>query len=501
MASLAFETLAQGLDPYAKPKQTSVAWTPNPGPQAWALDHEADELYYGGQAGGGKTDLVIGAAATRHWKSVIFRRQYVQLSGIIDRSRELLQSHGTYNDNRHLWRLGTGQRIELGACDHVTEVEKWQGRDHDLKAFDELCHFTEAQFLFLTGWNRSTKKGQRCRIVATFNPPTTPEGRWVVKRLAAWLDPKHPNPAKPGDLRWFVRIDGEDTEVPGPNPIERNGETLRPRSRTFIPAALSDNPALSGTAYEAVLDALPEPLRSQLKYGKFGVEYEDDPYQVIPSAWIKAAQAIWTPEPPGCKGQTALGVDPSRGGDDKFAIAPRHAAWFAPVLAYPGKAVPDGPAGAALVIGAVRGQPVINVDVIGIGSSVYDQLKQHRLRAIAVNVAEKSAATDRSGKLSFANLRAEAWWKLREMLDPVTGQSVALPPDDELLEDLSAPRWTLRLSGIQIEPKDDIRERIGRSPDKGDAVVLASFLGGARPFAASSGAQRKELAQTGMRTT
>ncbi len=50
---------------------------------------------------------------------------------------------------------------------------------------------------------------------------------------------------------------------------------------------------------------------------------------------------------------------------------------------------------------------------------------------------------------------------------------MALPDDRELLVDLTAPRWELRAGGIVIESKEHIMERIGRSPDAGDAVVLA----------------------------
>ena len=57
-------------------------------------------------------------------------------------------------------------------------------------------------------------------------------------RWGPWLDEQHPNPALPGELRWFVRIDGKDTEVEGPEPFEWQGETLYPQSRTFIPAKL-----------------------------------------------------------------------------------------------------------------------------------------------------------------------------------------------------------------------------------------------------------------------
>jgi len=76
--------------------------------------------------------------------------------------------------------------------------------------------------------------------------------------------------------------------------------------------------------------------------------------------------------------------------------------------------------------------------------------------------------------VSFANLRAAGWWTLSERLDPTSkSKPLALPQDDYLIGDLTAPRWHRRTVGVQIEPKDDIRKRLGRSTDVGDAIVHA----------------------------
>jgi hypothetical protein len=81
-----------------------------------------------------------------------------------------------------------------------------------------------------------------------------------------------------------------------------------------------------------------------------------------------------------------------------------------------------------------------------------------------------------SGVLQFVNTRAWAYWSLRDMLDPEKGLNLALPPDQELLSDLVAPRWRMTMQGIKIEAKEDIVKRLGRSPDCGDAVVLATLV-------------------------
>ena len=68
-------------------------------------------------------------------------------------------------------------------------------------------------------------------------------------------------------------------------------------------------------------------------------------------------------------------------------------------------------------------------------------------------------------------MRSAAWWNLREMLET---EPVALPPDDRLIGDLTAPHWRVMSGGkIKVESKDEIKKRINRSTDDGDAVIQA----------------------------
>ncbi len=189
------------------------------GPQTQALTTEADVTFYGGAAGGGKTDLLLGLALTRHKRSIIFRREYTQLRAIEDRAIEIVGHRRGYNASDKIWNLPDGRRLELGAAARPGDEQKFQGRPHDLKAFDEIGHFTESQFRFLRGWLRSTDPGQRCRVVATGNPPTSTEGDWVIRHWAPWLDQQHANPARPGELRWFAVVDGAEVEVENAGPF------------------------------------------------------------------------------------------------------------------------------------------------------------------------------------------------------------------------------------------------------------------------------------------
>ncbi len=483
------DRVAGGVSGLVTPNtERRFAWKPIPdSPQVQALLSTADELFFGGGAGGGKSDLLLGLALTQHKESIIFRREYPQLKGLIKRSREIVGREGRYNSTEKVWSLADGRSLEFGAMQYEEDKEKYQGRPHDLKGFDEITHFTESQYTYTIGWNRTADPNQRCRVVCTGNPPTNAEGQWVARYWGAWLDPAHPNPAKPGELRWYATIAGESIEVESGEPFEYQGETIYPRSRTFIPARVADNPYLKATNYASVLQGLPEPLRSQLLYGDFSIGLEDDIYQVIPTKWVDLAQARWEPDyfihaniP-----QSALGVDPARGGKDETAIAERWGNWFS-VTGYPGKETPDGRSVVERVLHHRRGRPAINVDVVGVGSSPVDILRDMGLAPYALSSGAAAVIragngkviplTDQTGTLGFTNLRAYWWWKMREALDPELGSAIALPPLPELKSDLCSARWKLSGNKIQVESKDDIKKRIGRSPGKGEAVVYANIV-------------------------
>jgi hypothetical protein len=227
-----------------------------------------------------------------------------------------------------------------------------------------------------------------------------------------------------------------------------------------------------GTNYMATLQSLPEPLRSQMLNGDFQAGMEDDIWQVIPTAWVQVAMDRWK-RPAKLEAMDSVGVDVARGGRDQTAIARRHGMWFDVPLAYPGTSTPDGPTVAGLVIGSTRDQAPIHIDVIGVGASPYDFLSEARQQVLGVNVSEKAFGMDKSGRLSFFNQRSELWWRFREALDPANNTGICLPPNKQLLADLCAPTWKLSGSTIQVESRDGIIARIGRSPDLASAYCLA----------------------------
>jgi hypothetical protein len=328
--------------------------------------------------------------------------------------------------------------------------------------------------------------------VLSFNPPTTPEGEWVVQFFAPWLDDAHPNPAAPGELRWYATVDGEDAECADGDAFIHvcslhDAERIQPLSRTFFPARLEDNPLLEASGYRATLQGLPEPLRSQMLYGDFTVGLQDDPWQVIPTAWVRAAQARWSPA--GKRGAvTQLGYDVAQGGADNVAIARRYGSWFDEIEVIPGADVPDAQVNCDHVTRTMADGGLGYIDGDGIGSSTYFLARATLGTRIQPYLGSQPTEwQDRARVLTFVNTRAAAWWALREALDPSSGKNIALPPDRRLRVELCAPTWEKQASGVKIEPKKEIKERLGRSPDLADAVVMAWWDDPMRRYAAAFG--------------
>lgn len=456
---------------------------PLPGPQTAAYNSLADELLFGGQAGGSKSYLLLGCAATRHHRSLILRRQSTELDGLVADLHTMIGRDGwRYEGTNGGTHTLKGRVIRLGGCREPDDWNDYAGRARDFLGLDEAGEFLEQQVSALIAWVRSTDPNQRCRVIMASNPPRGAEGFWLVEWFSPWLDPSFPNPASYGELRWYIRVKDKTRWVEGPGEYEVEGETYTSRSRTFIPATLDDNPFLARTDYRARLQNLPEPLRSQLLKGDFFAGREDDAWQVIPSDWIQRARLRWTPDRPN-RPMTSLGIDVAQGGADRTTLAPRYGKWFAPIKVADGVETPDGLSVASLAFREMRDGCTVVVDVGGgWGADAYGHLSRHLPDDVLVGFmgVTESLATSANGIERFANKRAEAWWRFREALDPDMGAEIALPPDPELAAELAMPRRVPEKKLIQIESKEQIRKRLGRSPDKADAVVMAWLYGSER---------------------
>ena len=120
------------------------------------------------------------------------------------------------------------------------------------------------------------------------------------------------------------------------------------------------------------------------------------------------------------------------------------------------------------------------IDSIGIGAGLCDRLVEIGIIPTrGINVSESSALVNECG-----NLRAELWYKAREFFEKKT---CSIPDDQELIRELSAPRYKFDSRGrYLIESKEEMRKRGEKSPDLGDAFCLtfasnnATLIGGER---------------------
>lgn len=509
--------LIKQMDPAAVEKLANIAkpsleklWVPQPGPQADAFYSEADELLYGGAAGGGKSDLIIGLCTTAHLRSLVFRAQSVDLGGFWDRLREVVPNPISKDDNKKKLLTADRRLVECGHLDKPGSERNWMGRPHDLIAFDEAAQLDELKVEFVIRWLRSTVEGQRKRVVMATNPPVpeirdgqytdTGLGDWLMRWFAPWLDEMFPNPAQPGELRWCImKAEGDRLVtiwVDGPGwydpqtgaPVERpteddkeKGRVAAARSRTFIKSLLKDNAFLKGTGYAERLSSTPEPLKSMLLNGDFTVRGEDHPFQIIPTAWIIAAQERWKAKPMDevlRLKQLVLYGDIAQGGADTTCLAPLMTEdFFDDLITEPGSATPTGREVARLILDERLDGSLIVLDGTGgwAGSTEATLRERYKIMDIELHTVSKrdGSRPPDMPMYSYHNLRAKMWWELRLALDPKSEYQIALPPRPRLRVQLSTPHFKIVKGELLVEEKEDIRKRIGSSTDEADAVAGA----------------------------
>lgn len=255
---------------------------PQPGPQEAFLASPADIVIYGGGAGGGKTHALlmecVRHSGVKNFGAVIFRRQSVQITnegGLWDSAMAMYPLIGArpVKSPTLCFVFPSGAKVTFAHLNQEADVLGWQGAQVPMLAFDELTHFERSQFFYLLSRNRSTC-GVRPYIRATCNPDAD---SWVADFIAWWIgDDGFPIQDRAGKIRWFCRIADQIQWADSPAELV-DAHGIAPedaKSVTFIPALVTDNPALmrADPGYMANLKALSRVERERLLLGNWKIK-------------------------------------------------------------------------------------------------------------------------------------------------------------------------------------------------------------------------------------
>lgn len=235
----------------------------------------------------------------------------------------------------------------------------------------------------------------------------------------------------------------------------------------------------------------PEDLFRKKVLGKFPKVADD---VLIPGQWLELAHERWRQvngREPQAAGMRILGVDVAGMGRDCTCFCERKGAWVAPFVIHNSGGSADHMKIAGQIVARRRRQidMYVSIDTIGEGAGVYSRCVELDRGEYIISCKYSEGArgrderplTDMTGQYQFHNMRAYLFWAVRDWLNPRNNTGAMLPPDSQLDEEAMEIRYEFRSDGkIIIEPKEDIKKRIGRSPDKFDALANTFYPAGTR---------------------
>lgn len=206
---------------------------------------EPSEVFYGGAAGGGKSDwLLMGALEhvdTPGYAAIIFRKSFTDLSlpgAIMSRSHEwLANTDAHWTSDTKQWAFPSGATLQFAYLKDPGDELRYQSAEFQFVGFDELTQFDEAPYTYLFSRIRRPADGPLSKVPLRMCAASNPGGRghgWVKRRF----------------------------------PIDRAPTAGGP---VFVPAKIADNPHLDADAYRKSLARLDETLRQQLEEGDWQV--------------------------------------------------------------------------------------------------------------------------------------------------------------------------------------------------------------------------------------
>lgn len=242
----------------------------------------------------------------------------------------------------------------------------------------------------------------------------------------------------------------------------------------YLPATILDNPGIPA-AYLESLKTLPPAEYKRFVEGDW--TQEDDPDQLIRFEWVTRARNV--ERVPGAR---TLGWDVARYGDDETTGVIANGNSIEHV--FMAQKVDTTRQAKIIATNYIHERGIdeesVRVDTVGVGGGVVDALADLGFRGVrSIESGSKPIERKTEGVVEsffkFKNIRSQMWWEFREKLR--LGQfhfPDGLP--DKLISDLLSVHYSIDVDKvIKVESKDDIKKRIGRSTDYGDALVMAVF--------------------------
>lgn len=292
------------------------------------LRSTADIAIYGGARGGGKSHALLMEPlyhiGNPGFGAVIFRRTRPQITmtgGLWDESAKIYGPLGAVPRETTLdWRFPSGATVRFAHLEHERDLDNWLGAQITLLGFDQLEAFTEREFWYLLGSNRSTC-GVRPYVRATCNPD--PDS-WLAEFLDWWIgEDGYALEERSGHTRYLTRVD--DALIWA----ETNGNPGQ-KSVTFVPAKLEDNPILQekDPGYLAKLEMLPRVERERFRHGNWkvrptaGAFFNEQDFRIVSAASANVVSRVryWDKAGTDGGGKYTAGVLMAKLGNGRFCV-------------------------------------------------------------------------------------------------------------------------------------------------------------------------------------
>ena len=402
-----------------------------------------------------------------------------EIVGLTERHPDLFKGFScqSLHISRNAQSFLTGVTIPMSGTEQAREA-KFSGKHapHLLFILDEGDAIPDEVYRGI----ESCMSGGNARLLVMFNPRGEQGEVWRMERderaavveLTAF---RHPNVVTGEDVipgavtraktisrihKWCRPLAGD--EAPDSECFELPGFLV---GETAINEAGKEYPRLEAGWYEVM-----EPAFSYMVLGQYPAVGSS---QLISREWVARARARWDSyasehgETPPAGVKPVSGLDVAEYGVDSNALCNRYGGYVGRIKTWSGMDI-TGTVDRGAAEAAEAGSDCVNVDATGIGAGVTPGLRRLNVTAFAVKSAGKPSKTTDLG--DFKILRDQLWWECREWLR--TDPGAMLPPDELLTEELLLPDYRVDAGKIRIMQKDVMKEKLKRSPDRADSLIL-----------------------------